>query len=712
MSFLSGSDLKLQADSTAERPDGVAASNPLSARSEVAIEVLIALFYWLVAMAVLWPLPRFMGSAVSDPGDPYINIWVLDWVQYAIANRQPLFHANVFHPSLWSLTFTENLIGLAVPLMPLRLLGLSPVTLHNLAVLAGFAVSGWCAYLLARTIGVGRSAAIIAGLAFALLPWRFVQIPHVQHLQTTWLVLIPATWFLYRRKPTWIRALGLGIVLLLNSLTNMHFAVFGAVGLAIGAAADSLVDRRLRWRELTRAAAVTALCLLPLYPIFDAYNESQEFYGGRTDVAETRAFSARPGDWLPVQTEGDETRLDARQEKKLFPGWALALLGIAGLVMKAPRGVKAFLVSWVIVGALLSAGVHLIPYRWAFETFSPIAGIRAPVRWSVLAYVGLAGLAAIAANRITRQKHPAVTALAGAVIGTLIIVSIPVRLPIRWFRIPSPEPAVVTWLSQPGVSGAVFEIPPGASFEYESMLHAATHHQRIVNGISGYTPPTYRELQSRMDRDPIPDEVLQSLEAWDVAFIVVHADRLGPGKAAVQQWLTGGLRAGRLLFIDRFDSGLSGDFVFAIAKNDPLGDWRRSGAASSHDLEEWLRGKDVFGSTGPFGFLTTPPPGETVIGPLTVEGWALGAGSGTEVVVCVANQRICRVAERFSKDDLKRVFPEHDTSAAGFRATFEQAPALLWNPDVDVEVTVKGTAEETRLYPHWISWRPGTTPSH
>ncbi|MCA1732626.1 MAG: hypothetical protein LC732_03380, partial [Acidobacteria bacterium] len=91
-------------------------------------------------------------------------------------------------------------------------------------------------------------------------------------------------------------------------------------------------------------------------------------------------------------------------------------------------------------------------------------------------------------------------------------------------------------------------------------------------------------------------------------------------------------------------------------------------------------------------------------GPLTVEGWALSADSETEVVVCVANQRICQIAERFPKDDLRRVFPEHDTSSAGFRTTFEQAPALLWNPAVDVEVTVRGTTEETRLFPHWISW--------
>jgi len=707
MPFLTASELNLHEDRATKRGQASTPSS-LDNRSNVSIEILIALFYWLIAIAVLWPLPRFMGSAVSDPGDPYINIWVLDWVQYAIANRRPLFHANVFHPSPWSLTFTENLIGLAVPLMPLRLLDISPVTLHNVGVLGGFALSGWCAYLLARSIGVARSAAIIAGLAFALLPWRLIQIPHVQHLQTTWLVLIPAAWFLYRRKPTWARALSLGIVLLMNSLTNMHFAVFGVVGLAIGAAADSMINRRLPWREPARAAVVAALCLLPLYPIFNAYSESQELYGRRTDVAETRAFSARPSDWLPVQMEGGATRLDARQERKLFPGWALALLSIAGLVTKAPRSVKAFLVSWVILGVLLSAGVHLIPYRWAFETFSPIAGIRAPVRWSVLAYVGLAGLAAIAANRITRQGRPAVTALAGTVIGAIIIASIPVRLPLRWFRIPSPEPAVVTWLAQPEVSGAVFEIPPGASFEYESMLHAAMHHQPIVNGISGYTPPAYQQLQSQVDRDPIPDEVLHSLEEWDVAFVVVHADRLGPRKATVQRWVTRGLREGRLLFVDRFDSGLSGDFVFAVAKNDPLGDWRRSGRDTSPDLEAWLRGKDVFGSTGSFGFLTTPPPGGTVHGPLTVEGWALGK-TETDVVVCVANQRFCKVADRFPKDDLKRVFPEHDTSSAGFRATFE-APAWLWNPDVDVEVTVKGTKEETRLYPHWISWSPDAPP--
>ena len=107
------------------------------------------------ALAVLftWPLARHLGRAVSDPGDPFISIWILDWDWWATLH-QPLrlFHANAFHPARYSLAYSENLYGLAVLLFPLRALGVGPVAAYNVAMLAGFAFSGFAAYLLGRRL--------------------------------------------------------------------------------------------------------------------------------------------------------------------------------------------------------------------------------------------------------------------------------------------------------------------------------------------------------------------------------------------------------------------------------------------------------------------------------------------------------------------------------------------------------------------------------
>src|SRR5687768_12229608 len=82
-----------------------------------------AILFIALSIAFTWPLAPNLGRAVSDPGDPFINIWILDWDWWATLH-QPLrlFHANAFHPAKYSLAFSENLYGLAVLLFPLRML--------------------------------------------------------------------------------------------------------------------------------------------------------------------------------------------------------------------------------------------------------------------------------------------------------------------------------------------------------------------------------------------------------------------------------------------------------------------------------------------------------------------------------------------------------------------------------------------------------------
>src|SRR5258706_10167539 len=96
-----------------------------------------------------WPLATALDRAVAYPGDPFINTWILDWDWYATWH-QPLhlFQANAFYPAKDSLAFSENLYGIALLLFPLRALGADALTAHNVAVLLGFAFSGFAAFLL------------------------------------------------------------------------------------------------------------------------------------------------------------------------------------------------------------------------------------------------------------------------------------------------------------------------------------------------------------------------------------------------------------------------------------------------------------------------------------------------------------------------------------------------------------------------------------
>src|SRR5688500_13814182 len=166
-----------------------------------------AVFFIVAATVMTWPLGRLMDRAVSDPGDPFINIWILDWDHFATF-RAPLslFHANVFHPARYALAFSENLYGIALLLIPFRLAGLEPIAAYNVAMLLGFAFSGFGAYLLGYRLTRSFPAALAAGVFYAFVPFRFTHITPVQHIWGGWMPLLLAALLAYIDAPGWRRA--------------------------------------------------------------------------------------------------------------------------------------------------------------------------------------------------------------------------------------------------------------------------------------------------------------------------------------------------------------------------------------------------------------------------------------------------------------------------------------------------------------------------
>src|ERR1051326_446734 len=82
-------------------------------------ELAVAAFYVALTLYFTWPLAARLTTAVSDEGDPLLNAWILDWDCYALAH-QPLhlFDAPIFVPGHLPLAYSENLLGVAIPLFP------------------------------------------------------------------------------------------------------------------------------------------------------------------------------------------------------------------------------------------------------------------------------------------------------------------------------------------------------------------------------------------------------------------------------------------------------------------------------------------------------------------------------------------------------------------------------------------------------------------
>ena len=287
-----------------------------------------------------------MSTIVSDTGDPLLNTWIIDWDGYALTHRgASLFQANIFYPGKDPLAYSENMIGIALVMLPSYLAGASPLTTYNIALLLGFAFSAYGAFILARKATGSAVAAVVAGLLYGFVNFRFDHLAHVQIIWGGWLPLVFAAFLHFRERPTFARAALLCGALVMNGLTNIHWLLFGFFGLAATIVLVAIArwepagDERRFW---TRLALAIVVSVIVLYPVLRPYRLVSSLYDMKRGSGEVREFSAVWTDWLvPTDRSAFYGRLPASQvshnERHLFPGLlALMLTAIAILVVRRP----------------------------------------------------------------------------------------------------------------------------------------------------------------------------------------------------------------------------------------------------------------------------------------------------------------------------------------------------------------------------------------
>ncbi len=305
-------------------------------------ELLVFAAFAALTVLMTWPWVTHVRDAVSDPGDPYLNSWIMYWdFHQTFHDPLRLFDGNVFYPYRYSLAFSEHNYGIALLFFPFYALGLPPLTAHGLAILLGFTFSGYGAFRLARTLTGSAGAGWIAGIAFAFVPFRFYHIVHVNYLFAGWIPILLEALVLYLRAPSWKRAAWLGAAFLMNGLTCIHWLVLTLLPLALTFGFLLFRFRREKERTTLRMAAVAfAAASLLLAPFLLPYQRAAKLYGFVRGEAETLVYSAKLIHWL---TADDKNRIWSGLgvspppfELALFPGLALLLLALAALLLARP----------------------------------------------------------------------------------------------------------------------------------------------------------------------------------------------------------------------------------------------------------------------------------------------------------------------------------------------------------------------------------------
>lgn len=304
-------------------------------------ELVAFVFFLLAAVMLTWPLVAHIDSAISDPGDPYVSMAIMEWdLRATLHHPARLFHQPIFHPSPYALAFTEHLYGTALPVMPFYLAGVPLIAMYNISVLLGFALCGYGAYLVGRLLTGSFAAGLVGGLFFEFVPYRITQIPHISYVWAGWLALLLAALLYYDQKPSTKRAAIFGGVFFMNGLTTVTWLAMGAVAALVSALYLKILRGR-DWRYLIRLGFAALAALILLLPFILPYNIARDMYKMRRSPEETQFYSAEWRDWFVAESYLAYGHLlnngTVDPERWLFPGFVPLILAASGLFLyRAP----------------------------------------------------------------------------------------------------------------------------------------------------------------------------------------------------------------------------------------------------------------------------------------------------------------------------------------------------------------------------------------
>ncbi|HZR79912.1 MAG TPA: hypothetical protein VFD92_02360 [Candidatus Binatia bacterium] len=540
--------------------------------------------YAAIAVWWLWPLPSawrdhmpaIEGDSPLSGADWYLIVWSLAWDVHALLTSPlSLFDANSFFPTRWSLAYSEHFLGYVPFFAPTYLATGNPILATNVLVFLTYPLCGLAAYALARR-WVDAPAAAIAGFLYAFYPRRAQSIIHFHQLGTFGLplaILFADRWLeRARSRDAWALAAAVATQCLCS------FYLGYALVLSYGAVLPALLWRwrtRIDRRRSIGLALALAGALAPVVLLGAPYLLLRaRGLIPRYDERAIQALGLVP--YFASKGVSDFFRNDS-----VGPfGYALALAALLP-PWRERRGATLIAIVLVAWGAVVAYGPE--PYVWDRTVWSPyrvllrivpgLSAIRLPSRFLVIAQLGLALLAALGAARLlarapARARWPAVAALLALVAWAMPLHPFHLRAEVT----PENVPDAYRWLARYGGGRAVLELPPAAFAPAARRMYLSTyHHLPIVEGYSGYTPPTPYFIQNIAGRLPSDASLQELVDFVDVGWVLLHGDELGPVRRAA--W-TRPLPAG-LVPIATFGS----DRVFRVTR--PVADDRRSRLTSA-----------------------------------------------------------------------------------------------------------------------------------
>lgn len=523
--------------------------------------VVLALFV-VLTICMTWPLVLHAGASVEDLHDALLNTWILAWDGHALlTDPAGLFDANIFYPYRDTLAFSEIILPQALMALPVTLASGNPVLGYNVALLASFVLCAFAAYLLVLRMTGSRWAGIAAGIVYAFNAYKMSNLAQAQLLAAQWLPLAllylertlrPSSREKASRRSLVRSAALLALFVALQALSSFYYAIISAMAVVLAIVAALLARRVRSVAALMRAGLALAMAALLVLPFMLPYLRVESTLGFRRALADSEPFSASlaqyvqalPGSVLYGDLAAQSpVAIGGYPLDSLFPGVITLLLALAGLLAWRRRVHLWLFPTLLAAGAFaLSLGPALLlepgrvlassplmPYRLLY-LLPGMQALRAPVRFSVLVFLGLSVLAGLAVAALQRGgRARALRWLAAAVLTGLLVADVACLNTARVIPVPvnAEVPDVYYWLAQQP-DGVALELPMMGETPQRGLLTqylSVYHWQRTPDGYSGFVPPKHGEIAYEMQSFP-SERSVSLLQGMGVHYVVVHTDLL------------------------------------------------------------------------------------------------------------------------------------------------------------------------------------------
>ena len=496
--------------------------------------------YALLAVPMTYPQALHLTDTVHDDGDPLLNAWALAWVAHQLPLAPAhLFDANAFYPERRALAFSETMLVPAVAVAPLRWLGAGVLFTYNIVFLSGFVISGAGMALLVRSLTGSGAAGLVAGIVFAFLPYRIDHFPHVQLQQTQCLPF--AFWAFHRLLRTNRLRDGLmfGAFTAGQVLSCMYYGLFLAPFMAFVCGAMLLAEGISKQRLLALFAAA-AFAIVAVAPVGIVYLGAHKVVGERS-VEEVEKGSAVARNYLgPPEANllyGSLLKPFADGERRLFLGFVAIALGVCALLPYGTSGDRPKAVGKGLAATLrdprwayalgllfafdLSLGFNGFSYRILYDYALPYRGLRIPARMGIITGFSLAVLVGYGAARLAAGRR-----WVFVLMGVLILAEYASK-PLDLRQIAAVPESYADMLEDrgEGPTTAIFEFPASAFDDPTYMYYSTFHWQHLVNGYSGFFPPSYNRVLNAMQRFP-DQSAFNAIKSHGARYLFVHGERL------------------------------------------------------------------------------------------------------------------------------------------------------------------------------------------